>query len=271
MTVRRTAIRGYAVAGAAYERSRPSYPRAALRVLADELAVGADRTVVDVGAGTGKLTRLLEDTGATVVAVEPVPAMLGHLVDRTRAAYAVGGAAERLPLRSEAADAVVAGTAFHWFDGDRALAEIDRVLRSGGGLGLVWNNPDTEVEWVGRVWGIVDGYRGEAPRNRDLRWRQAFDRSSAFTPLAHQVFAYEEDFALGDLLSRIASISFIAELEPSERDEALARVREVAETHPQLRGRARFSMPYRTDVYWCAKRPPGSRAGAGPQPASDAG
>lgn len=254
MTVRRTVVRGYGVAGSDYERSRPSYPPEAVRLLVDELAVAAGRTVLDVGAGTGKLTRQLEQTSATVVAVEPVAAMLAQLVDRTQVAYAVVGTAEQLPVSAQSVDAVVVGTAFHWFDGDRALGEIHRVLRSGGGLGLVWNNPDTEVPWVRDVWGIVDGYRGEAPRNRDLRWRQAFERSGAFTPLNHKRFAYEEVFGLDDLLARIASISFIAELGDHERDEVFARIRDVAATHPQLGGRARFAMPYRTDVYWCFTR-----------------
>lgn len=254
MVIHGTAARGYETAGADYERSRPSYPPEVVDVFSEELDLRPGKTIVDLAAGTGKLTRLLEDIGTTLVAVEPVTGMVAHLRRKATAAHPVAGAAERLPLRSGCVDAVVVGMAFHWFDGDRALAEIHRVLRPQGGIGLVWNNPDRNVQWVADVWGLVDEHRNEAPSNRDLSWQAAFARANRFSPLMHRRFAHGEWFCLDDLLTRVASISFIAELPSAQREAFLKRVRDVAVDHPDLRGRERFVMPYVTDVYWCSKR-----------------
>lgn len=243
--------RGFTAAGASYERSRPSYPAAAVELLVDELGIGSGAIVVDVGAGTGKLTRMLAPTGAALIAVEPVAAMLGHLVAAVPSAHPVGGTAEALPLADGSADAVLAATAFHWFRAEQALREIGRVLRPGGGLGLVWNNPDRDVDWVEAVWGIVDEYRGDGPRSRDLRWQAAFDRSTAFTPLRHRRLAYHQILTQDELLERVTAISFIAALPDRDRERVLQRIRGVVSSHPDLAGRERFRLPYRTDAYWC--------------------
>jgi ubiquinone/menaquinone biosynthesis C-methylase UbiE len=127
-----TAATGFAAAAAEYERGRPGYPPAALRAL--ELAPGL--TVLDLAAGTGKLTRALAESGATVIAVEPVAEMRAALPSSVRA---VDGTAERIPLEDGAVELVTVAQAFHWFDGAAALAEIHRVLRPGGRLALIWN------------------------------------------------------------------------------------------------------------------------------------
>lgn len=252
--IERAAARGYAAAGADYERARPTYPGAAVDLLVTELGLRLGRTVVDLAAGTGKLTRLLQPTGATVVAVEPVTAMLERLVTAVPQAHPVAGTAEAIPLAEASADAVVVGTAFHWFRGQHALREIDRVLRPGGGLGLIWNNPDRTVDWVDQVWGIVDDYRGDAPRNLDLRWQAAFGRTAAFTQLRHRLFGHGQEVTRDELLTRVASIAFVAALPATDRERALSRVRDVVATHPDLAGRESFRLPNRTDVYWCRTR-----------------
>lgn len=252
--IERAAARGYTAAGADYERARPSYPTVAVDLLVTELGIQSGRTVVDLAAGTGKLTRLLQPTGALVIAVEPVTAMLERLVTAVPQAHPVAGTAEAIPLAEASADAVVVGTAFHWFRGEHALREIDRVLRPGSGLGLIWNNPDRTVDWMDQVWSIVDDYRGDAPRNRDLRWQAAFTRTAAFTPLRHRRFAHDQEVARDELLTRVASTSFVAALPAADRERALSRVREVMSTHPDLAGRERFRLPYRTDVYCCRTR-----------------
>jgi SAM-dependent methyltransferase len=121
-----------------YERLRPDYPDAVL----DPLPVPASATVVDVGAGTGKLTRVLARRFAKVVAVEPLDRMRAVLERVLSGIEAHSGSAEKLPLPDSAVDAVFAGQAFHWFDHDRAVPELARVLRPGGVLALVWNSPD---------------------------------------------------------------------------------------------------------------------------------
>lgn len=249
MGIHRTAAQGYATAGTAYERSRPTYPGAVRELLEEELGVGPGRTVLDLAAGTGKLSRLLTGTGARVVAVEPVPAMLAELVFAVPGAQAVAGTAEAIPIGGGVIDAVVVGTAFHWFRGRPALAEIHRVLRPAGGLALVWNNPDRSHPWVARVWEIVDEYRRGTPSNRDLRWREAFD-AAPFAPLRHGRYTHAHRLGIDDLLTRIESISFIAALESGQRCAAINRVRAVVDGEATLAQDRPFDLPYRTDVYW---------------------
>src|SRR5690349_17777512 len=124
MPVHDTARRGFASAAEVYEQSRPGYPEEAIQWLATELGLGPGRTVVDLAAGTGKLTRLLTSTGASVIAIEPVDEMREALERTTPQADARPGTAERTGLPDASADAVTVAQAFHWFDGPAALAEI---------------------------------------------------------------------------------------------------------------------------------------------------
>ena len=137
---------------AAYARSRPSYPEAAV----DRLLPAGARRVLDLGAGTGKLTAALVARGLDVVAVDPAGPMLAELRRACPSAEALEGRAEAIPLADDSVDAIVVGQAWHWFDGPRAAAEIARVLRPGGALGLIWNTRDKAVEWVTRFERVVD-------------------------------------------------------------------------------------------------------------------
>lgn len=247
------AAAGYRVAGGDYERSRPGYPSAAIDLLVAELALDDGRTVLELAAGTGKLTRLMVGAGARVVAVEPVPAMRRHLAVAVPSVPVVAAVAEAVPLAQHSVGAVVVATAFHWFDADAALIEMARLLPPGGGLGLLWNNPDRNARWVAEVWGLVDEHRGDVPGNRDLRWRELFGEGGQFSPLEMRSFVHATEVTLDDLLARVSSISFIAALPPPRRGEVLDEVRRIVTSHPDLAGRSRFSLPYRTNVYWCCR------------------
>jgi SAM-dependent methyltransferase len=253
MTIPEIAAQGYALGGDDYERARPTYPPQAVDLLVRELGIGPGSTVLDLGAGTGKLTRLLQPTGATLVAVEPVETMRRHLA-AVADAQVLEGTAEAIPLEAASVDAVVVGTAFHWFRGDEALAEIVRVLKPAGGIGLVWNNPDLDVDWVAEIWDLVGTKRRSAPRNRDLTWKEAFASAQRLTPLRHRCFSHSQQLGLDGLIARVRSIAFVASLPPAEREDLLERVRGVARSHPGLAGGDRLELPYRTDVYWCRRR-----------------
>jgi len=134
-----------------YERGRSGYPTEAVDWLLGVLGVGAASTVVDLAAGTGKLTRLMVPAAARVVAVEPVKAMREELARVVAGARVAAGTAEAIPFATASADAMTVAQAFHWFDPGRALPEMHRVLRPGGRLGLVWNRADTTVPWVARL------------------------------------------------------------------------------------------------------------------------
>ena len=157
------AAQGFPGAAASYEAGRPTYPPQAVARLARELHLGTGRAVLDLAAGTGKLTALLVVTGSEVVAVEPVAEMRAVLEAALPGVRALPGTAEAIPLGSGTVDAVTVGQAFHWFRGDEALREIHRVLRPGGGLGLLWNDRDTSVPWVARLSELMEPHRRDAP------------------------------------------------------------------------------------------------------------
>lgn len=228
------AATGFARAADAYERGRPDYPAAALA----PLGISPGLTVLDLAAGTGKLTRLLVEHGATVIAVEPVAEMRALLPPSVRV---LDGTAEQIPLGESAVDLVTVAQAFHWFDGDAALAEIHRVLRPGGRLALVWNRRIEDDPVNEALERIFAPHRAGVPTHRLDEWRAAFDRTSLFGPLETHVFAHEQTLDADGLANRVGSVSFVASLPEEERGPVLAAARELAAAGP-------VTVPYRTEV-----------------------
>jgi SAM-dependent methyltransferase len=150
-------------------------------------------------------------------------------------------------------DAVVVGQAFHWFDGDAALAEIHRVLRHRRRLGLIWNVKDETVDWVRRLAEIIEPYRGQAPKVASGAWKSAFEGTRLFTPLERARFSFVHETDISTVIARVVSISFIAALPLEEFERVVTRVRDLLATHPDTRGRRVFPLRYRTGVYWCER------------------
>jgi ubiquinone/menaquinone biosynthesis C-methylase UbiE len=209
--------------------------------------------VVDLAAGTGKLTRLLVPTGAELVAVEPVPAMREQLARSVRNIAIVDGTAESIPLEDESVDAVTVAQAFHWFDAPVALREIGRVLAPNGCLVLVWNTRDRSYDWV-RQFGelLVDGDL-ERPYDSyyDVDYRSVVREAGGYTELQSFETTWEQPFDADLLVARAASVSVVGALSERERAAVLGRVRNLAATHPDLAGRSSFAFPYTTRVFWC--------------------
>jgi SAM-dependent methyltransferase len=240
--VHRAAAVGFARSADAYERGRPDYPEAAVRHVVGLL--GADAAVLDLAAGTGKLTRPLLAAGLRVIAVEPVAEMRAALPAEARA---LEGTAEAIPLVDGSVDAVTVGQAFHWFDGDAALGEIARVLRPGGLLALLWNRRVDDDPVNRAIEEIIAPQRGDVPTHRGDAWRAAFERTSLFGPLAAEVFDNVLEQDADGLEARVGSISFIASLDPAERASVLERARAIASSGP-------VRIPYRTEVHTCRRR-----------------
>ena len=250
MAVHPVAARGFDSGAAAYERGRPSYPSTAVDLVVEELGIGLGSRVVDLGAGTGKWTRLLVERGARVYAVEPVPGMRHELLAAVPEAEVLEAPAEAVPLPDGAVDAVTAAQSFHWFDAPAALAECARLLRPGGGLAMVWNERDESVPWVARLNAIMKGPRGGVPAyDEHVDWAAVVAAAGRFTPVQHRAFGSAQDVDEATLLDRVRSTSYIAALSEERRAGVLDDVRGLVAGFPE-----RFKVPHRTDVFWCHRR-----------------
>jgi ubiquinone/menaquinone biosynthesis C-methylase UbiE len=181
--------------------------------------------VVDLAAGTGKLTRALVARGLDVIAVEPVAEMRAAIRAPARV---LEGTAEAIPLPDACADGVTVAQAFHWFDGERALAEIHRVLRPGGVLALIWNRRDMRDELQQRITAMLEPHRAGTPAHRDGAWRAVLDASPRFGALREQTSANAQVLDGDGLADRIGSISFVGALGEAERAELLDAIRALA-------------------------------------------
>jgi SAM-dependent methyltransferase len=230
---------GFGSAAAEYERVRPDWPSAAVERAATLLELGREADVVDLAAGTGKLTRLLAARFRRVVAVEPDERMRA-LLDG-----AVAGTAEAIPLPDASADAVFVGDAFHWFDAPVALAEIARLLRPRGGLALLWNNwwetdppiPEAASELLREPY-----ERSGRSFQADVHaWRGAFE-GSAFEPPREERLRGETTRSAEELATLFCSTSSIASLGPAEREELRCRLLDL------LSGE--YRLPVEVELVW---------------------
>ncbi len=205
----------FAEVAGAYERGRPGYPNKAVRWLAgDEPA-----DVVDLGAGTGKLTRALVALGHRVTAVEPLDEMRAELMSALHGVHALSGSAEAIPLPDASADVLTCAQAFHWFDHATALSEIARVLRPGGRLALVWNSRDDRDPWMARLSEIIGN---ETVGEDDVS--TPIHRTGRFEPVETAEFVFEQLLDRDGLLDLVLSRSYCAKLPPAERERILGAV-----------------------------------------------
>ncbi len=231
----------------AYDRARPSYPPEAVSWLAGPPAPsGSD--VLELGAGTGKLTEELVRQGHRVVATDPLDAMLRHLVRRLPGTPAAVAVAERIPLRARSVDTVVGAQSFHWWDVERALPEIARVLRPGGHLSLTWNLRDERIPWVRRLGALI----GTQEQQNDPT--HALLSSNLFGFVESTTFRFWQPLDRARLRDLVLSRSNIAMMTETERDRVIAQVDEMYESYG--RGADGMLLPYVTHCYKAVVRAP---------------
>ncbi|MFH9347811.1 class I SAM-dependent methyltransferase [Kitasatospora sp. NPDC017646] len=231
----RLQARSFGLAAASYQHGRPGYPQALIGSAVPREA----RRVLDLGAGTGKLTALLVDAGLDVVAVEPDEGMRDRLAAAVPKAAVRAGSAERIPLPDAGVDAVVVAQAWHWFDQAAAVPEIARVLAPGGTLALVWNVRDETEPWAAALGALMHRSTRQqidtapvlpapfgAPERLEIRWEHST------TPAG--------------IIDLVASRSYVIAMPEAERARLLADVEHLLATHPGLAGREEIAMPYLT-------------------------
>jgi SAM-dependent methyltransferase len=245
---------GFDRGAAAYERGRATYPDAAVDAILAVTSAAPGRTLLELGAGTGKLTRLLTGSGARVIALEPVAGMRDVLAAAAPQAEPLDAIAEAIPLDDASVDAVIAAQAFHWFDPGAATAEVARVLRPGGAVALIWNRRDERVAWMREFSRLLDALAGDAPRYKTGRWRSGFDASSDFEPLALRTWPHRGAEGRAVVLDRVASMSFVAALDDAPRARLLAEIEHLLDTHPDTRGRSDVALPYVTELFTTRRR-----------------
>lgn len=229
----------FGAAAGQYQRGRPEYPWSAVEWLVPRRA----KRVLDLGAGTGKLTRSLAGAGLAVTAVEPSRGMREQLEAAVPGAVVLAGTAEKIPLADASVDAVVVAHAWHWFDAALAGPEIARVLVPGGTLSLVWNMRDETEPWVAGLGAIMHRHSRQAidtspeigapfgrPDRMEVRWRQ---------PVTRQ-----------EIVDLVASRSYVITMPDEERTELLAEVADLLGEHPALRGHDEIELPY---VTYCTR------------------
>lgn len=232
--------RSFGGAADAYAAGRPPYPAEAIAWLVE----GA-RRVVDVGAGTGKLTAGLVAAGCEVVAaVDPDAGMLAVLEAAVPGVPVLVGTAESMPLPDAAVDAALLGQAWHWVDPDTASAELGRVVRPGGVLGLVWNIRDEREPWMAELGAIMHGSDAE-----QMIGEGGVRVAAPFGPLVERTVEWSMPRTPDQILAMAASRSHLIAMAAEERAAVLDRIRELLATHPATAGRARIDLPYVTHAF----------------------
>jgi ubiquinone/menaquinone biosynthesis C-methylase UbiE len=232
-----TAEAGFSAAAEVYERARPGYPDEAVAWVAERLGIGPGRDVLDLAAGTGKLTRQLVPLGARILAVEPIDAMRAELESVVPGVEALAGTAEAIPLTDASVDAVTCAQAFHWFRPDEAVSEIRRVLRPGGCLALLWNGRDLDDPRHAHVDELLAPHRREFPSGEE-HWR------ALLGPLELRTWRYSQTLTLDEYVDRVASTSFVGAMSAAQRRDLLNDVRNAMSPFDEP-----LELRYLTDVY----------------------
>lgn len=248
-------FKGFGLVSSTYDQGRPGYPPEIEKWLSSKMLIRKGTEVLDLGAGTGKFTRLLIDLNARVTALDIEQSMLDQLEKHFPSGVnPLLGSADSIPAPNSSFNAVVCAQSFHLFATPEAMHEIHRVLKPSGQLGLFWNIRDASVDWVAQLASIVDRYADGRPRYYAEEWRQVLKDGlpKGYSPFEETTWTHLHTGTPEDVIvKRIESISFIAA--SPQKGEIIAEVRDLVATHPDLVGQKSVSVPYKTLAIRTAK------------------
>ncbi len=235
----------FATVAERYEQGRPGYPDGVVDLLADELGVHRGTVVLDLAAGTGKLTRRLLELTRDVIAVEPLAEMRAELERIVPGVRSLAGTAEAIPLDDGSVDVVTVAQAFHWFDAPAALAEIARVLRPGGWVLLVWNELDRRRPPIDALVRVLREAAMQPP-TIEHDWRADLDASGAFEPARRGRWRWQAPISHAAALAAVESRSYVAALPDDDRRSLLAEAAALIAGWPDP-----FDQAFATEAHWC--------------------
>ncbi len=247
MSLHPSAAAGFSGAAESYERGRPGYPIEAVRWLCQRLQLEPGRIVLDLGAGTGKLSRELVPTGASVLALDPIAEMAAVLLAVAPSVQVLTATASATGLPAQSIDAATAAQALHWFSDEPSLLEIHRVLRPGSPVAVVWNRRELSDPLWASIDALLERHRHGEPTYKTGEWRSALTATGLFREPDGRVFRHNHALTPEQLVDRVASVSYIANLDSGERrrlaDQVLTMGLAAAE------GKGTLDLPYRTEVW----------------------
>jgi SAM-dependent methyltransferase len=245
----------FGAVAAAYSAHRPDYPADAVRWCVAPLGREvAELRILDLGAGTGKLTALLAELGADVTAVDPDEAMLAELRRQVPSVRALPGPAEAIPLPDGSVDAVLCGQSLHWFDQSRALPEVARVLTGGGVLGALWNSDDDRVSWVAALQDTTEGAAAPtlSSRREEMARFGLGQFGGSFGPADRAEFPNAQTHTVESLIAALSTHSRLLLAPPAERERLLGQVRAYLASRPETTGV--FQLPMVTTTLRAVRR-----------------
>jgi SAM-dependent methyltransferase len=235
-----------------YERARPLYPESALSELAARCGMRPGTAVLDLGAGTGKLTRQLVAVGADVVAVEPAAGMRRRLEAEVPGVPVLDGTAEAIPLPDASVEVVTAGQAFHWFDTHRALDEVARVLRPAGWLALLWNERP-ESGWAAEFWDLRRRLTDATLDYPGRGWAEVLDADDRFGPRTSNRHDVVVTTTVDEELDESESRSCVYVIDEARRRDVIDRLWDFLEVHPETAGRRRLTYTRPCTLHLCPR------------------
>jgi SAM-dependent methyltransferase len=244
-------IEGLRTATGVYDRGRPGYPPVLVDALLEGAGAGPGARVADLGAGTGQLAGPLLERGVDVLAVEPLAEMRTALAGLLGPERVLDGTAEALPFADRSLDAILCADSFHWF-GPGAAAELHRVLRPGAALAISWRwPPEDGAPWVAPMHALLAQVRPPHPAFETAdRGRDRLDAHGGFTPQEHREVRWESSWDSARLCEYVASITYVAALEPARRERLLADVAALVADEPSP-----LRVPWAAECWFTRRRP----------------